>query len=300
MFGPDNLPHTFRKDWVINANDSYWLPNPRPPLEGFAGIIGCERCERSLRQRMVYRYVIDRLAGSDGLAKGRKVSHRTLKLFEHENRVFGAELAKENDDLAHGLRGCREASPARCWPRGTAAPTSTAWGPRSSRSSGHARRTPPCCGRRRSTRGPGGDAAQPRGGQSRGGAGDVATRSPIWPSGASPPRRVGAGSRSPATTAPPSRSGAVRASPATPTRCRAGSRPPTGRLYPISYGSSHIQAVAFKDAGLAAHTILTYGQSMDPTKAISSDQTRLFSRERWVRFPWTDAQSGVARCAATS
>ena len=63
------------------------------------------------------------------------------------------------------------------------------------------------------------------------------------------------------------------------------------RLYPISYGSSHIQAIAFKDHGrLSARTILTYGESMDPTQKISSDQTRLFSREKWVRFPWTDAQ----------
>jgi acyl-homoserine-lactone acylase len=29
---------------------------------------------------------------------------------------------------------------------------------------------------------------------------------------------------------------------------------------------------------------------MDPTQKISKDQTRLFSREKWVRFPWTDAQ----------
>ena len=91
---------------MVNANDSFWLPNPAQPLEGYAGIIGCERCERSLRQRMVYRYVIDRLAGSDGLARNRRVSHRTLKLFEHENRVFGAELAREDDDL---LDVCRAA-----------------------------------------------------------------------------------------------------------------------------------------------------------------------------------------------
>eukprot|EP00918_Siedleckia_nematoides_P014166 GHVU01030795.1.p1 GENE.GHVU01030795.1~~GHVU01030795.1.p1 ORF type:complete len:172 (-),score=30.98 GHVU01030795.1:218-688(-) len=53
IFGPGNLPEAFRKDWVINANDSYWLPNPKQRLEGFARIIGCEECERSLRQRMV-------------------------------------------------------------------------------------------------------------------------------------------------------------------------------------------------------------------------------------------------------
>ena len=59
VFGPGNLPETFRRDWVVNANDSYWLPNPEQRLEGYDRIIGCERCERSLRTRMVYRYVMD-------------------------------------------------------------------------------------------------------------------------------------------------------------------------------------------------------------------------------------------------
>ena len=27
---------TIRRDWVMNANDSYWLPNPEQPLEGYA------------------------------------------------------------------------------------------------------------------------------------------------------------------------------------------------------------------------------------------------------------------------
>jgi acyl-homoserine-lactone acylase len=68
----------------------------------------------------------------------------------------------------------------------------------------------------------------------------------------------------------------------------------TDHYRPITYGSSHIQAVAFRDAGrLDARTILTYGQSEDPTSPWSGDQTRLFSQEKWVRFPWTDRQ--VAR-----
>ena len=62
ILGPKNLPDTVRRDWVMNANDSYWLPNPAQKLEGFARIIGCEKCQRTLRTRMVYRYVIDALA----------------------------------------------------------------------------------------------------------------------------------------------------------------------------------------------------------------------------------------------
>ena len=63
------------------------------------------------------------------------------------------------------------------------------------------------------------------------------------------------------------------------------------RLYPVSYGSSHIQAVAFRPHGrLTARTILTYGESLDPSRRTSADQTRLFSRERWVSFPGTARQ----------
>jgi acyl-homoserine-lactone acylase len=63
------------------------------------------------------------------------------------------------------------------------------------------------------------------------------------------------------------------------------------RLLPISYGSSHIQAVSFLGGGrVRADTILTYAQSTDPTSRWSADQTRLFSRERWVPFPFTRAQ----------
>jgi acyl-homoserine-lactone acylase len=60
---------------------------------------------------------------------------------------------------------------------------------------------------------------------------------------------------------------------------------------PITYGSSHIQAVSFLDHGrVDARTILTYSQSENPRSPYSADQTRMFSKKRWVRFAWTDAQ----------
>ena len=37
VFGPGNLPETFRRDWVVNANDSYWLPNPEQRLGAATG-----------------------------------------------------------------------------------------------------------------------------------------------------------------------------------------------------------------------------------------------------------------------
>jgi acyl-homoserine-lactone acylase len=41
-----------RDDWVHNCNDSYWLTNPKQPIEGYNRIIGAERTERSLRTRL--------------------------------------------------------------------------------------------------------------------------------------------------------------------------------------------------------------------------------------------------------
>ena len=111
ILGPKNLPSTTRRDWVMNANDSYWLPNPAKKLEGFARIIGCEKCQRTLRTRMVDRYVID------ALAKG-KISPTALRGFEHQNRVMGAEVMGANGDL---VKVCEAAA------GGDACPVLAAW-----------------------------------------------------------------------------------------------------------------------------------------------------------------------------
>ena len=50
-FGPSHMPSLIRKDYVTNSNDSYWLANPKAPLEGFATIIGDEKTERTTRTR---------------------------------------------------------------------------------------------------------------------------------------------------------------------------------------------------------------------------------------------------------
>jgi acyl-homoserine-lactone acylase len=52
IFGPGKLPTLVRDDWVHNCNDSYWLTNPKQPIEGYDRIIGAERTERSLRTRL--------------------------------------------------------------------------------------------------------------------------------------------------------------------------------------------------------------------------------------------------------
>ena len=92
-------PIEVRRDWVMNANDSYWLPNPKQPLEGYAGIIGCEQCERTMRTRMVSHYVT-RPAGG----RARRSRRASLRGHEHENRVMAGEVMRAERRPRHALR----------------------------------------------------------------------------------------------------------------------------------------------------------------------------------------------------
>ena len=62
-------PYLFRRDYVTNSNDSYWLSNPHQPLEGFPRIIGDERTPRTLRTRIGLLLTQARVDGTDGLAR---------------------------------------------------------------------------------------------------------------------------------------------------------------------------------------------------------------------------------------
>jgi acyl-homoserine-lactone acylase len=293
IFGPKNLPTEVRKDWVMNANDSYWLPNPKQPLEGYNSIIGCERCVRSLRTRMVDHYVLDRLAGIDGLAKHHKVSQRTLMATEHENRVYGAELARQNgalDTVCQAANG------------GPACDVLAKWDGRSDIDSVGTHIFQEFWKRAQDVPGlwltpfdANDPVNTPRDLNAANPAVIKAMRDALdylqakhvpydapWGS-----LQVAGDDGAPAIPIGGGEGFAGNAN-------AVSSRNPAanlGYLYPVSYGSSHIQAVAFLDHGrLRAETILTYSQSMDPTRPTSSDQTRLFSQERWVHFPWTRAQ----------
>ncbi len=295
IFGPDNLPNTFRKDWVVNANDSYWLPNPKQRIEGYARIIGCENCERSLRTRMVYRYVMDRLAGTDGLARGKKVTHRTLEATEHENRVFGAELARQGDDLQDV---CAAAG------GGEACDVLAAWDGRTNTDSVGAHifrefwRRVPDQGLWQIPFDPADPVGTPR---------DLNELNPLvvkamqdaiaYLQDLNVPFDAPLGKLQVAGDdgAPPIPIGGGEGF--TGNANAVSSRDPEtniDRLYPVTYGSSHIQAVAFTDRGVDADTILTYSQAVDPSRLFSRDQTRLFSQERWVDFPWTRREIGAA------
>jgi acyl-homoserine-lactone acylase len=293
IFGPGNLPYAIRRDWVANANDSYWLPNPDERLEGFDHIIGCERCERTMRTRMVYRYIQDRLAGTDGLAPGQLESPATFRGHEHENRLMAAEVMRAHGDLD---TVCDSTGETR------ACEVLHDWDGRSERSS---RGTHifeefvarlPDQGVWRTPFDPAEPLTTPR---------DLNTLNPLvrqamadaidslrqrgipfdatWGSlqvagdrGASPiPLGGGTGDSVGNANALASR----------------WPEDNTDRYRPITYGSSHIQAISFlAGGGVDARTILTYGQSEDPTSPWSEYQTRIYGNGEWVHFPWTDEQ----------
>lgn len=298
IFGPSHLPSVVRRDWVTNANDSYWLPNPKSPLTGFAHIIGCEQCERTLRTRMVDAYVMDRLAGRDRLRKDRKESLWTLARSEHLDRVRGAELMKQGGALD---RVCQLAQ------GGDACTVLHAWNATSRRDS-RGNQIYEEFMRRAPTTGlwlhPF-DAADPLNTPNTLNVANpqvisamrdaiAALRARHIPMNATWGSLQVAGDRG----APAIGLGGGEGDLTGNANALASRWPVQNtRFYkPVTYGSSHIQAVAFRSRGrVRAWTILTYGQSENPRSAWSRDQTRMYADGRWLHFPFTQSQIRRAR-----
>lgn len=311
IFGPGNQPTQTRRDFVINANDSHWLPNPAQPLEGFARIIGCEQCERSLRTRMVYRYNLDRLDGSDDLGAGKVFTLEQLKAVEHTNRVYAAELSRENDDLQ---TVCASAD------GGSACDVLAAWSGRDdvdargailfrefwSRVPADSFQVPfdasdPVNTPRDLDESSDGVVQAMRDAIAFLSEKKIAVDAPLGSQQVAgdegaPRIAIGGGPGSTGNANVVSTGAGVAN---------------TDALYPVAYGSSHIQAVSFTDSGVKASTILTYGLATDVTLPTSSDQTRLFGQKQWVDFPFaaadvraqavsTQTVSGVAVPAAAA
>jgi len=105
-FGPANLPSLRRTDYVMNANDSYWLSNLKAPLEGFPRIIGDERTARSLRTRIGLL-----------MADGRRVTQQDVQDTVFNNRQYAGELWRdETVAMCEGTPGAAAACPVlRAW-----------------------------------------------------------------------------------------------------------------------------------------------------------------------------------------
>lgn len=292
IFGAKNLPAAFRTDWVMNSNDSYWLPNPEQKLTGYARIIGCEACVRTLRTRMVDTYVID------ALKKG-NISPLQLSGFEHQNRVYGAELMSRDGAL---VKVCQAAN------GGDACPVLAKWDLHSNIGSrgNHifeefVKRLPspgllPGPSIWKVPFNPNDPVNTPN-------TLDTSNKKVIQamkdaiaylrsrniPMDATWGSLQVAGDRG----APLIPLGGGLGDQAGNANALASQDPAShgSALKAVSFGSSHIQAISFLANGAVdARTILTYGQDENPSSPWSSDQTRMFSQKQWVDFAFTPTQ----------
>ncbi|MGI8609794.1 MAG: penicillin acylase family protein [Candidatus Dormibacteria bacterium] len=102
-FGPHNMPHLFRADYTENSNDSYWLSNPRQPLETnpapcpcipFARIIGDQRAARGLRTRLGVTMLEEYIYGFHGKSPSR-FDRQQMQDMVFNDRQYGGELARD-------------------------------------------------------------------------------------------------------------------------------------------------------------------------------------------------------------
>ncbi|KGE03658.1 acylase [Pseudohaliea rubra] len=89
----DRRPRLERRDYIFNANDSYWLTQPAAPLTGYSPLYGPEATARSLRTRMNVQLLAPdspyNYAGNDGRFNRREVQEALFS-----NRSLAAELLR--------------------------------------------------------------------------------------------------------------------------------------------------------------------------------------------------------------
>ena len=285
ILGPRRLPEVITRDWVMNANDSYWAPNDTVRLTGFPRILGCENCQRSMRTKVVMAYVRDQLATG-------KETPETLRSHQYANRVYTAEVARAGGrlDQVCDATGLTEACEVlREWD-GTSNVDSVGAGifqefvRFASRDGVRLWEVPfspsePLTTPNTLSTAPEVVAAMTKAITAitdRGFAID-APYGEMHRSG----DRGDADAQIPVSGGLGNLSGDANVT-------QGGADPV---LDPVTTGSSYIQAIAFVgESEIDARTVLTYGQYEDPASPWSNDQTWIFSKSGWVDFPWTDAE----------
>ena len=99
LYGYDARPKLTTTDYIGNGNDSYWLSNADNPLTGFPivfGWLGHENAQQSLRTRLGHLMVRERRGAEDGLDPMPGFNLETMKAFMYQNRVYGAEIVLDD------------------------------------------------------------------------------------------------------------------------------------------------------------------------------------------------------------
>jgi acyl-homoserine-lactone acylase len=297
-------PATIRSDFVANSNGSHWLTNAAAPLEGFPAVIGPERTPQSLRTRQGQIQVDDRLHGRDGLS-GHSMSAGALEQILFSGRSLQAELIM--DPLLETCR--REVALDKEAQRGCAALAN--W-------DGHY-------------------ALSSRGAHlftefvnalNRSGTEDLGGQTGIWrvPFDPADPVHTPRDFNASDPGVFPALSRAVRrldsAGVVLDARLsdvqfvtRAGVRIPlpggatysalhatlvanVGLTEPILPSNSYIQVVSFDASGPVAEAILASSQTPDPESPFYDDQTWAYSRQEWIRLPFSPRAIDADRVGA--
>jgi acyl-homoserine-lactone acylase len=296
IFGPSHLPHLFRSDYVTNSNDSYWLSNPHHPLEGYARIIGDERAERSLRTRIG-------LIMTQHRVDHRGFTRRGMQNMVFSDRSYAAQLArKQLVAMCKGMGGVAPTSGGGTVPLGNACTVLDKWGGRENLGSHGALLFRRFFAHAYSSPVPVGGPPVPLWTKSF--DADNPVRTPSGLNTANPNVRSALGDAIADLRGAHMKLGTslrrqqytIRGGVRIP--IHGGTGDPHGDfnaisapwvagkgLAPIVHGSSFVQVVTWHDGSRCpdVRTILTYSLSTDPTNPHYGDQTRLFSKKRWVK-----------------
>ncbi|MFI5844567.1 penicillin acylase family protein [Catenuloplanes sp. NPDC051500] len=279
LLGAGRLPALFRRDYVSNMNDSPWLANPAAPLTGYPSIVGSTGTERSPRTRLGLQMI------GDGVADG-GFTLADLQAMLLNNRNLTAEQGVQSV-----LALCR-ANPALTASDGSAVDVSEAcatlggWDTRGDLEARGAvvwrafilrLRTSPW----RTPFDPADPVHTPRDfdatlpGVATAFADGVKALGPTVGARLTDVQQYeGIG-----VHGCDGREGCFNV-------ITANLTPPSG----VQHGTSFVLAVEFTRHGPKGRTLLTYGQSANPTSPHHTDQTRLYAAKQWVTDRFTESE----------
>lgn len=86
-------PAVERQDFVANSNQSAWLAHPQARIDDLHPVLGGAQAPLTLRQRLSFLQVEQRLAGTDGLGTAGFSSLDVMEKLLYGNRLLAAELS---------------------------------------------------------------------------------------------------------------------------------------------------------------------------------------------------------------
>jgi len=297
----EQRPALLRDDYVENSNGSYWLANPRQPLEGYSPIIGPERSALNFRTRQGHLQVADRSELSP-------IGREQLETLLHADRSIQADL------VVGALVAACAADPHAILGGGEKISLDEACGVLSRWD----RRFDP------TSRGAHLFAlfvAYAR----RPGTEDLAENTALWKVPFDPARPLDTprdfNTADPTVLTALGRAVKTLQDAQIPLDARLGDvqfvtrngvrlplsggatfsaisatlRKGIGFTDPLNPSNSYIQVVSLGQGAPVADAVLASSQSSDPASPFYSDQTRIYSEKGWVRLPFTSAAIRKAR-----